>query len=53
MSVLKAILLLVCGVTARKTYLVKSENNLALQPKVLAYDCNKYIFQTATTYAAI
>ena len=41
MSAMKALVLLTIGiaVNARKTYLVKSEKNLALQPRVLGYDC--------------
>ena len=39
--------------TARKTYLVKSENNLAFQPRVLKYDCSKYLFENDDDYAGL
>ncbi len=52
---MKALFLLVLGVAvnARKTYLVKSENNLALQPRVLAYDCQKLLFKNDNDYAGL
>ena len=55
MSSMKGMLLLAFALTAnaRKTYLVKSENNLALQPRVLAYDCSKYLFKNDNDYAGI
>ena len=56
MSFMKAIVLLTTlGViaNARKTYLVKSENNLALQPRVLGYDCSKLLFKNDNDYAGL
>jgi hypothetical protein len=55
MSSVKSMLLLAFALmsNARKTYLVKSENNLALQPRVLGYDCSKYLFKNDNDYAGI
>ena len=55
MSSVKGMLLLAFALmsNARKTYLVKSENNLALQPRVLGYDCSKYLFKNDNDYAGI
>ena len=40
-------------VGARKTYLVKSENNLLLQPRVQNFNCNNYIFKNNDDYAGL
>ncbi len=55
MSSMKGMLLLALALTinARKTYLVKSENNLAFQPRVLGYDCSKYLFKNDNDYAGL